>query len=76
MRAAEPELGSHQRLSPPSALDRLRQKLAKLRRQFLPTDAELDLDYLNESTDLRDLEYRMQKLDQRPRLRSGLCQPR
>jgi hypothetical protein len=67
MPPTKPELGS--------AVNRLRLKLAQLRQLLLPTDAELDLAYLNESTDRRNLEYRMEQLDQRLRLRNGLCPP-
>jgi hypothetical protein len=48
----------------PSWLTSTRTALAQFRRKYLPTDAELDLDYLNGSADLRELEYRMRRLDQ------------
>jgi hypothetical protein len=41
-----------------------RAALGQFRRKYLPTDAELDLDYLNGSGDLRELEYRMRRLDE------------
>jgi hypothetical protein len=57
----------------PSFLRAARQALAQFRRKFLPTDAELDLEYLNASADLRDLEYRIRRLDHlRARSRGGL----
>jgi hypothetical protein len=42
----------------------IRFALAEFRRKYLPTDAELDMEYLNGSADLRDLEYRMRRLDE------------
>jgi hypothetical protein len=47
-----------------SWLGSMRTALAEFRRKYLPTDAELDLEYLNGSADLRELEYRMQRVDQ------------
>ena len=53
-------------------LNNVREALAQFRRKFLPTDAELELEYLNGSSDLRELEYRMRRLDQeRWRSRGG-----
>jgi hypothetical protein len=58
-----------------SWLSSIRTALAEFRRKYLPTNAELDLEYLNGSSDLRELEYRMRRLDQmRARSRTNCYQ--
>jgi uncharacterized protein YjiS (DUF1127 family) len=60
-------------------LGRIRASLASLRRQFAPTDDELDEAYLAAAQDINDLEYRIRSLDLRrrtePSRRYGALQP-
>lgn len=46
-------------------LARLRETWKAFRRDVFPTDAEIEEAYLNDATDLRDLEARMRILDRR-----------
>jgi hypothetical protein len=46
--------------------------LRRLRREMLPTDEELDRQYLEEATDLYDLETRMRDLDSSRRRMHGM----
>jgi hypothetical protein len=53
----------------------LRDAVSQFRRKYLPTNAELEMEYLNGSADLRELEYRMRRLDQaRAQWRGGVYQ--
>ena len=45
--------------------------LRRLRREFLPTDKERDVAYLDGAGDLHELEFRMKELDQTGRQTRG-----